>query len=421
MQHRSRTNPARHRRPAGEIAREEARAVSVRRVLICGRSNPAVPARKGSSGNPSAHADARCRRDARTVARFLLLLFLVILATGSAPAGPGPSTTETVSLARVMPGAEIRTREAQNLLVEYAAPDEAWVNGILTRADAARRVVNRATGDALLVRIHILFAPTQQLFVNLSGRWAENSVAVAIPGTRQVIINGDGIRRGSTGTLGTTLVHELAHIYVGVRCLRPLPRWLDEGIAMNIAAEWSVEDSAALVLSNSVGGLIPLREIQSGFPVAADPQRLAYRQSYSVVRHIMRTRHGDSMEAFLRTITGPGGVAAIERFWDSLPRETLEVNWRQSLTLRRNWPLLTFDSGLLWGGMALLLVAAWVAVRLRRRRQHAEWDEEERVYAVLDEEEERAWGRQDPDELVADEDDEPWNEDRGKRPPWYGG
>ena len=272
-----------------------------------------------------------------------------------------------------------------------------------------------------MVRVRMVIVPDRDKFVELVGGWAENSVAVALPRARQVVLNAETLRRGAPADLGSTLVHEFSHLYVGTRCERTLPRWLDEGIAMVVEGRWGVEESAALVLARTVNGLIPLRELEMGFPVQADRQRLAYRQSHSVVRHIMRTSHSGSLPNLLRSLQGEKGVAEIGRFWNPLHRDAIELRWRDTLTLRSNWPLLVHDSGLMWGAAALLLVVAYVVVRVRRRRRHAEWDEEEKIYAPLDGEKEGIWG-QDEDDLAPEENDEAWRGDEDRpRPPWYGG
>ena len=346
------------------------------------------------------------------------VLFAAVLLLLCATGCLARESTEPLTLRTLMPDADIRTRADSNIEIEYLKDDEPWVREVISRCDAARRVVSRATGDAFLINIRVLFAPDKDAFVRLVGGWAENSSAVAITGTNQVVINADSMRKGPAGTLGSTLQHELAHLYIGVRCLKPIPRWLNEGIAQRVAGEWQVEDSAAVVMAKSIGGLIPLRDIQHAFPVEADRQRLAYRESFSVVQFIEATRYNGSFDAMVAALTGERGVHQIDRYWDSLYRESLDADWRKSLKFSRNWPLLTTSDGMFWGIGAVLLVLAWLVVRYRRRIRHAEWDEEERVYAALDE----AEGEFNRAELAqAEEDLRAEAGEVDKRPPWYGG
>lgn len=275
--------------------------------------------------------------------------------------------------------------------VEYVARDVKWVNEVVSHAEAARRAVSREMRDLFLVRIRVLIAPDKEGFLALVGRWAENSVAVAMPGPL-FVINADALRTGSRDSLNTTLIHEMSHAYVGVRCVRRLPRWMDEGIAMAVAQEGSLEDTSAVFMANALNRLIPLRELEFFFPVQADRQRLAYRQSNSVVGFIARSIPGGETADLVAMLAGETGATEIARYWNPIYRNALEEKWRGSLRSRFGWLIIGFSSGVLWAIITLLFLLAWLVRRFRSYRQHREWAEEEQVYSALDEEESRVWG-----------------------------
>jgi hypothetical protein len=124
----------------------------------------------------------------------------------------------------------------------------------------------------------------------------------------------------------------------------------------------------------------------------------------------MASARSSSLSAFVKRYIGDDGVGEIGRLWNPLYRDALEVEWRKSLRSFRNWTLLTFSSGLFWGVAAGLTVLAWYIKRRRTRALRDEWDDDERIYEALDEEEQRIWG--DEDHAVVEDEDEP-------RPPWY--
>lgn len=359
-----------------------------------------------------------------------MLLLMLIWTMFALPATAGAAervSTQTLSLRSIYPQAsEVWTTSALNFDVEYLAADEKWSREIIGRADAARRVLARATHDAFLVRVTMTIVPDQAKFVELVGGWAENSIAVAIPRARQVVLNGEQLRKGAPTNLGSTLVHELSHLYVGVRTDRPVPRWLDEGIAMDVEGQGGLEEHASLVLAHAVNGMIPMRELESSFPVQADRQRLAYRQSHAMLRNILKTSFSGSLPLFLRSIQGEEGAHQVEQYWNPVTRDSLEARWRDTLRLRNNWPLLAMDSSLFWGAAAMLLVVAYFVRRARGRKLRAQWEEEDRVLAVLRDEEESIWGRNEDDLAPEEDDGEGWKneemrEAERQRPPWYGG
>ncbi len=333
--------------------------------------------------------------------RLFVLLFLLMCSL-AVPAGAHEETGGRFSL-HGLGFDDVQVTTALNFDVEYRPREETWVRDIIARANAARAVVNRATGDALMVRIRIVITPDRKTFLDLVGNWAENSSAVAAPSEQVMVINGDVMRAGPPGDLGTTLVHELAHLYLGVRSPKPVPRWLDEGLAQIIASQGSAEGLAALTLAKLGGRLIPLRDLERSFPVQGDRQRLAYQQSMSVVQHIIAYEHGNSLVHFIGSITGPDSEPEIERFWDPMTRGALEARWQRSIVSGGNWLALTLSSGLFWGAAALLTILAYIVKRRRNRGLREEWADEERIYEALDEEENRIYGDDDDDLVYKDE------------------
>ncbi|MCX7020572.1 MAG: hypothetical protein WCK47_14470 [bacterium] len=300
--------------------------------------------------------------------------------------------------------------------MEYINSDEGWAGDMLGRADAARRVLNRATRDALLVRIHVIIAPDQDIFIKMVGGWAENSVAVALPEQRTIVLNGDKLRIGAPSDLANTLVHEFAHLYLDLRCVRERPRWLEEGIAMHVAGQWESEDAAAVFIAAIIGGLIPLREMEQSFPVAVDSQRLAYRESYSVTNYLVQTTAGGSLPDFIASLSGQEGGCNLDSFWNPLQRDALEIQWKRGLRSVSNWSFLVLSSGFFWGLVALLTVIAWITLRVRRRKLHTQWDDEEKIYEALDEDDRLIWG---DDEAEGDDEkpEKPENEPPPGRKP----
>lgn len=330
----------------------------------------------------------------------LLLVFAQIDSRGEEPA-----TSVSLSQLNILP--EEIVRQSQGTFdLEYVRKDAGWAKDILSRVDAARRAISRQTLDAFAVRIRIVHVPTHAQFVELVGNWAENSIGVAMSESATIVLNGEQVRVAPEATISTVLVHEFAHLYLGVRCTGDLPRWLNEGLAMAMAGEWNIEDTASLVMTATVGQLIPVRNLQTRFPVQADQQRLAYRQSYSLTNYLMRETADESLANLIAQIRGKEGEERLRQLWNPLHRDAIEIAWQKSLRSKSNWILFGFSSGVIWMLIMVLAFVAWGMRKWRSRALRAEWNEEEEIYAALDEEEEKIWG----DEVETDDpsDGEEW-------------
>jgi hypothetical protein len=323
--------------------------------------------------------------------RMLLLACLFCFLSHAAVA------TETLSLrGHLRLDEKVTTVAAENFEIEAREEEHKWAPDIIKAAVAARRRLNEVTRDALMVRIRMILAPTQQLFLQLAGGGAENSVAVAVGGQQLVIINMEQLRSQGFERFGNVLVHELAHVYLDVRCTGPVPRWLHEGIAQTIAGE-ATGSASSLLLAKMLGQLIPLSDIERRFPTGLEREQLAYRESYSVVEFLIAHRHDGSMPALLSSIRGDEGLHNVELYWSPVYRDALQSQWRATIGGWREWAGAVATSGSFWTLIAALTVLAWFVRRRRNKDLRREWDEEEKLYLVLDEEERKLYGDEDPD------------------------
>ncbi|MGC8741237.1 MAG: hypothetical protein ACP5UB_07250 [Candidatus Sumerlaeaceae bacterium] len=299
-----------------------------------------------------------------------------------------------------------------NLEVDYTPADARWVDDVVARTDSARRILNKLMPDALLANVRVVIAPTKETFLALVGGWAEHSAAVALR-TRPIptiVINADALRTVPPVEFSRTLLHELVHCYLGLRLKTSLPRWFEEGVAVIAADEVNFDDAAEVAIAALLHRTIPLRELAWHFPSQAERQRLAYRQSASVVRFLMNEQ-GGTLSSLLEPFLGPDGERRIAELWNPLYLEPLELRWKHSVISWQSWVIALSRSGSFWVLVALLTVLAWYLRKQRSIAQRRQWEEEERIYGVFDEDE-----RQKP----ALEEREKEQED-GARPPWYGG
>jgi hypothetical protein len=166
-----------------------------------------------------------------------------------------------------------------------------------------------------------------------------------------------------------TLAHELAHIAVALAAdRRPVPRWFNEGYAMEVSHDWDVERVAQLSGAAVMGRLYTFEQLTAGYPAGAGQAELAYAQSFHMVRWLegefgadfgrrifaeMR-RSGGSWDAAFATVTGQPFAAA-------------EQVWLDYVEGRFHWLPVATGVGAGWVLVALLGLWAW----RRRGRQKA--------------------------------------------------
>ncbi len=234
--------------------------------------------------------------------------------------------------------------------------------------------------------VDIVLAPDDDLFASLqpgyTPDWADGT---AWPSRGLIFLHAPSARRGDAPRLEQVLDHEIVHILVG-RAFhgRPVPRWLQEGLAQHYAGEFGPETAETLSRAAGLGQLLPLQRISAGFPDDALGAQLAYAQTADFTAFLsQRAGGGEKGDAALRRLLAAGqrgailSDAVVAATGESL--ETLEAEW----LARWQSPWLAVDglaqSGLPAAGAGILLAfGAW-----RRRRQfHADLerlDEEDRA------------------------------------------
>lgn len=302
------------------------------------------------------------RPGVRYLFRWWAVAVLLMAGLGNAPA----QTTAPVQL--------------KNDLVTVVAPAgrDTYAKTVMGHATAALRTVNNRTGDALLVPIQFTVAQTEADFKQQVGNTGENTLAVALGSRREIVINYEAMARSASDKIQQVLVHELAHVYLDVRCTGPVPHWVHEGVAQMMAGEWpDSPGSGHLALSAYTGGLIPLRELVSGFPIDISRRNMAYAESLSAVQFLVQQDYGGSLKQFLAAIRGEQGEARLKELAGGVALDAFTLRWKTDLRSPVYLLGVLVSSGFFWGVTALLVVAAWVVVRRRSRLIRKQWAYEE--------------------------------------------
>ena len=162
--------------------------------------------------------------------------------------------------------------------------------------------------------------------------------------------------------LRNTLSHELGHIYLWERSGdKRMPRWFEEGMAMVLADEPTLEHLKQVVGSYPTSALPSLQELRHKFPRHSAGAHRAYATSHAFLTWVEQN-HGGS-DSFRRVIKLVALDVPFPRAFETVfgrPPEALEQKWHASLS-REIWiPLALHLSDILWIFCSFLVaLGAW--------------------------------------------------------------
>ncbi len=211
--------------------------------------------------------------------------------------------------------------------------------------------------------------------------------AFAAPRENWIVIDYSRMTRAPY-TLPVTLKHELVHLLLHHYIEdENLPRWLNEGVA-----QWASGGVSELMLNTPrpelhravlTDGLIPLRNLENGFPGDRRGLILAYAQSLSIITYILHTYEENGLGEILgRLSRGETPQEAVQAGLGlSLPE--LEADWHRYLGKRNT--LLTFIAINLYEilfFLAALTAAAAFFRQVKKRRNYRDEEEDEDADAM---------------------------------------
>ena len=235
----------------------------------------------------------------------------------------------------------------------------------------------------------------------VGGSFPDWGAAAAIPTRKRIVLKSPAAFNVQK-SLEELLAHEFAHLALAQR-IGPYqaPRWLDEGLAMMVSAEWGWSDNMALGRASVFGQFLTLESIERVNRFGETKAHLAYAESYLATTHLFEEygramvrvmldslAHGSSFDKALIACTG-GDV------------KVFEAELKQKWYKRFNLTSLFIDMLFFWLALALVVVIAFFMQYKKRRAYYKKWEEDEKLHST-------DFDYGDPDHPEQLDDDEPW-------------
>jgi hypothetical protein len=330
--------------------------------------------------------------DRNPLARFLLVLAAIFALAwpGRAAADDGPPdlTPRDVSLV-VQPNAA----KLPPLPGDFERLDHAWIalelpsslhdrgEALLRDADDFRARLSQDFGQSALDGVLVRVARTPEQMAELAPENAPPppyAAGVAYPSLHLVLLALQAPQTWDPPDLPELLRHELTHVALTDAVSgHHVPRWFDEGLAIHESGELPWARTKTLWDATLAKRLLPLSELDRGFPGDNYEVNEAYAESADFVRFLMRDTDRARFGSLLQRMRA--GVSFDRTLEDAYGADVrkLEYEWREELGRRFGIvPMLT-GGGLLWVLMVGLAAAAWVKKRRRAKAKLAEWAREE--------------------------------------------
>jgi hypothetical protein len=312
-------------------------------------------------------------------------------------AGPSPDTSEGGPWPKdaLDPGAGAQipsspegfnTYDGGWLRLAFPPSQRHRVQPLIHEADAFRDRLREAFGHPVLNRVAVHVARTPGEMATLApvgSPFPKYAEGVAYPRLGLILLTIDPKHPNTAHDLSEVFRHELAHVALHEALEgRHVPLWLNEGFAIHLSGESSLDRMQTLWTATLAETLMPLGQLDRYFPDDLVQTPIAYAQSADVVRHLLRTRYNQRFIAMLRRVRGGQPFAkAMEDAYGfevyGIGANSLEDEWRRDVAKRYSfWPVL-FSGSMVWIGALGLFVVGYYRRRKQQRITLDRWAIEE--------------------------------------------
>jgi hypothetical protein len=252
---------------------------------------------------------------------------------------------------------------------------------LISESTAIRRELTERLGMPVLNHVRIDVARTPSEMATLAPRGApypDYAAGVAYPEIGLVLLTLTPVHPSSEHDLAQVFRHELAHIALfDAVSGAHVPRWFNEGFAVLASGETSFVRLRTLWTATVADTLLPLSELDAGFPAEETDAEIAYAEAVDVVRFLVRQRERFRFRTLVERLrAGQDFTLALKEAY-SIDIVELEQEWREDVAKRYTfWPVLLSGSAV-WMATLGLFVVGWRKRKQRAKATLARWAVEE--------------------------------------------
>jgi hypothetical protein len=223
--------------------------------------------------------------------------------------------------------------------------------------------------------LRVLLAPSREEFAEALGGAMPDALGLYFPATRTVVLRSPRTLTGGNWDPRGVMRHELAHGVLDLAIDQPIPRWLNEGLAILISGEASFLDESQLSYLAFRERLIPLHLLIDDFPPGHGLD-VAYLQAASFARFLVRRAGMEGIRQLVDYLAHGAEPSRAFALAYGEPLERLESMWRDELSGRFSWWVMITPLSALGGLGAPLVIAGYLRRKLQARRRMLEWEAE---------------------------------------------
>jgi hypothetical protein len=279
------------------------------------------------------------------------------------------------------------TRNLGWLSLSFPSAASERVEPLLRDAAAIKAQLTELLGQSVLTHVELRITPSfedMRMLAPIGAPPPSYASGVAYPTLHLVLISMLAPRGADATNLDEVFRHELAHVALEDAVLgHHVPAWFNEGLAVGFAGENTFDRQKVLGTATINGTLLPLADLDRGFPADYTDVNVAYAESVSFLSFLQsrsdRLRFASTVQ---RVRDGQTFDRALGDAYGSDLRK-LEFQWRSEIERRYSLIPVLAGGGILWVGVIGALGWGFVKKRRRAKAILTRWAEEEAIEDAL--------------------------------------